>query len=202
MNKQEFFAELRSKLNNVYETASDEFFADIEAHFQEGAAQGLSEEEICRNLGQPGNIAEQFLEEYQEPASKHEQETPVHKNMHDINIDKSFTGVQDIKIKLDFNQLTVKPALQGDSYRVTIQGRSRNNNYVVENNNGELNIIEETPLFRFDFFKTKPKLETVLWVPPSFMGKMKIKTNAGDVNMNGKFYRKARDSLNQEAKQK
>ena len=66
MKKQDFIQELSHALTPIDAQTRAEIIADINEHFAEGTARGLSEEEICRNLGQPGQIAEQVLEEYNE----------------------------------------------------------------------------------------------------------------------------------------
>jgi len=64
MKKQDFIRELTSALASIDAQSRAEIIADINEHFAEGAAHGQTEEEICKNLGQPGQIAEQVLEEY------------------------------------------------------------------------------------------------------------------------------------------
>jgi len=64
MTKQEFIQELTTALAPIDAQVRAEIIADINEHFAEGVAHGQTEEEICKNLGQPGQIAEQVLEEY------------------------------------------------------------------------------------------------------------------------------------------
>ena len=64
MTKQKFFEELTNALEPVDPGTRAELLADINEHFTEGASFGLSEDEICKKLGQPSQIAEQVLEEY------------------------------------------------------------------------------------------------------------------------------------------
>jgi len=63
MRKQQFIEELTKALAQVDPQTKGEIISDIHEHFSEGAAQGLSEEEICINLGQPSQIVEQVMEE-------------------------------------------------------------------------------------------------------------------------------------------
>jgi hypothetical protein len=69
MTKQAFINELKASLKKVPEEVCEEILSDIHEHFSEGTAQGLSEEEICQKLGQPGSIATQISEEYAGSAS-------------------------------------------------------------------------------------------------------------------------------------
>jgi len=64
MKKHDFIRELTAQLAPIDTKARAEIIADINEHFTEGLAQGQTEEEICKKLGQPGQIAEQVLEEY------------------------------------------------------------------------------------------------------------------------------------------
>lgn len=71
MKKHEFIQELTTAIAAVDPQTKSEILADINEHFAEGASLGLSEEEICIKLGQPGQIAEQVLEEYNAAGGKH-----------------------------------------------------------------------------------------------------------------------------------
>ncbi|MCL2708944.1 MAG: DUF1700 domain-containing protein, partial [Defluviitaleaceae bacterium] len=64
MKRQEFLSELSICLLSLPDDIRKEICGDFNDHFIEGAERGLTEEEICRNLGQPSAIAEQFAEEY------------------------------------------------------------------------------------------------------------------------------------------
>jgi len=72
MTKQDFIQELTTALAPIDAQTRAEIIADINEHFTEGAAHGQTEEEICINLGQPGQIAEQVLEEYKALQSQEE----------------------------------------------------------------------------------------------------------------------------------
>jgi DUF4097 and DUF4098 domain-containing protein YvlB len=199
MKKQEFFNELRTRLAGTDETLRDEICSDIDEHFQEGYAHGLTEEEICRNLGQPGTIAEQILEEYKEKPIKAEaaqrtdkpadndfiKQGPFGGSYYDIDIDKRFTDVKDVKIKLNTNNLIIKPDNQSQHFRVTIRGRSRYNKFNLESIAGELNIIEDRPVFVFEIFNVITKLETTLWVPSYFSGDINAAVSNGEINVTG-----------------
>ena len=61
-NKGEFLFELHNELHRIGIDADEEIFADFEEHFKEGMEQGISEEETCRRLGDPKEIARNYLE--------------------------------------------------------------------------------------------------------------------------------------------
>ncbi|MCL2404913.1 MAG: DUF4097 family beta strand repeat-containing protein [Defluviitaleaceae bacterium] len=71
MKKHDFIAQLNQALAPINAQAREEIIADINEHFAEGAAHGQTEEEICINLGQPSQIAEQVLEEYKAYKAQH-----------------------------------------------------------------------------------------------------------------------------------
>ncbi|MCL2527343.1 MAG: DUF1700 domain-containing protein [Defluviitaleaceae bacterium] len=64
MKKHQFINELTTALHPVDAQTRAEIIADINEHFEEGISRGQTEEEICKNLGQPGQIADQVVEEY------------------------------------------------------------------------------------------------------------------------------------------
>lgn len=61
-NKGEFLFELHNELHRIGIDADEEIFADFEEHFNEGMEQGISEEETCRRLGDPKEIARNYIE--------------------------------------------------------------------------------------------------------------------------------------------
>ena len=63
MNQTEFMDLLRYYFRRVSEAELQEILSDYESHFKEGKARGLSEEEICRELGSPKAVYEMYLHE-------------------------------------------------------------------------------------------------------------------------------------------
>lgn len=61
-NKQEFFEQLERELQRLGVDDSSELIYDLEEHFAEGARRGISEEEICRELGNIAEIARSCLD--------------------------------------------------------------------------------------------------------------------------------------------
>ena len=56
MNKQEFMRKLGKSISGLPETEKQELLADYEEHFQNAIADGKTEEEIARALGNPNQI--------------------------------------------------------------------------------------------------------------------------------------------------
>ncbi|MCL2363408.1 MAG: DUF4097 family beta strand repeat-containing protein [Defluviitaleaceae bacterium] len=73
MTKQSFMSELKRELAHAPSHIREEIMADISEHFSEAISQGMTEEEVCRNLGQPGTIAAQVHKEYGEQAARRSQ---------------------------------------------------------------------------------------------------------------------------------
>jgi len=240
MKKHEFVSELTRALSSVDTQTRSEIIADINEHFAEGVSQGLTEEEICKNLGQPSQIAEQVLEEYranpndnwhqannfsssigdlvgnigemvtnivgdignhvgkntdfriftnQNEFNNFEEfsdfsETSRVKGGYEINIDKSFDNVKNLDINLSYCELIILPAKQGETARVNIKGRSRYNNFYVENENGCLVINERYPKVRFEIFRFNTKLKAFIYLPTGFDGHINVKSNAGNITVN------------------
>ncbi len=63
MNKQEFMNILQARLAHVNPAWRDEVLSDLDEHFIQAAADGLSEEEAASHLGDPVELAQQFYEE-------------------------------------------------------------------------------------------------------------------------------------------
>lgn len=63
MNRTEFMDLLRYYFRRVDEADLAEILSDYEAHFEEGRKAGLSEEDICRELGSPKAIYDMYAAE-------------------------------------------------------------------------------------------------------------------------------------------
>ncbi len=62
MNKNEFLCQLENSLLRLSKSDRDDILLDYEEHFRAGAEKGMTEEEVAESLGNPGTIAEQYLE--------------------------------------------------------------------------------------------------------------------------------------------
>lgn len=63
MNKSEFMSILQARLAGVSPSWRDELLNDLEEHFTQASADGISEDEVVRHLGDPMELAQQFYEE-------------------------------------------------------------------------------------------------------------------------------------------
>ncbi len=63
MTKTEYLDLLRYYFRQVDDKRLEEILADYEAHFEEGARRGLSEEDISRELGSPHDVYETYIHE-------------------------------------------------------------------------------------------------------------------------------------------
>jgi hypothetical protein len=192
MKKQAFISELRNALERVPDHIREEILADISEHFAEGIAQGMNEEEVCKNLGQPDTIAAQVLEEYGEAPPQPRQHRELNQHRHatkrpggyDIDIDQSFTNITDIMIKINDGKIRFVPSTDGHC-RVTLRGHARHDNFTVANENGTLIISDSAPLFTFNFFRFTPTLVATVYIPPQFPGGINARSNAGNINASG-----------------
>lgn len=78
MTKQQFIARLKSRLSNLDRQTMEDILYDYEEHFAIGMENGKSEEEICRALGLPEQIASQYRFEQ---AVKRAEESPRPHNL-------------------------------------------------------------------------------------------------------------------------
>ena len=68
MNKSEFISTLESQLIRLPKSDRDDILSDYESHFAAGLENGLSEDEVCTQLGDPGELAKTYLENFPENA--------------------------------------------------------------------------------------------------------------------------------------
>ena len=61
MTKKQFMDRLKKALSPLPAAERREILSDYEEHFVQGAREGLSEDEICRRLGDPENIAREYV---------------------------------------------------------------------------------------------------------------------------------------------
>jgi hypothetical protein len=61
MNKEEFLRDIEKALGKIPEAESAEILYDYEEHFMVGKENGKTEEEICLELGNPTDIANNYL---------------------------------------------------------------------------------------------------------------------------------------------
>lgn len=59
--KKDFIMKLHSEMNRLNLELDSDILSDFEQHFENGIAQGLTEEEICQNLGNVREIAKSYL---------------------------------------------------------------------------------------------------------------------------------------------
>lgn len=73
MTKKQFMARLERALSPLSAEVRKEILADYEEHFAQGLREGLSEDEICRRLGDPETIAADYIPEEARTGSKQAQ---------------------------------------------------------------------------------------------------------------------------------
>lgn len=64
MRRHEFMRELSGELEVIAESERREILYDYEEHFSNGLAEGKTEEEIARSLGNPQDIAKEIMANY------------------------------------------------------------------------------------------------------------------------------------------
>ncbi len=68
MDKREFLKQLEEALLRLCKSDRDDILLDYEEHFRAGAEKGMTEEDVARSLGNPADIAAQYLENLPETA--------------------------------------------------------------------------------------------------------------------------------------
>lgn len=178
MTKHEFISELKQNLRSVPAEVREEILSDIAEHFSEGAANGISEEEICRNLGQTGSISAQVLEDYSDWAGRGGDRD---NSAHTKNIDAAFTGVHSVDADFTDADILFVPS-PADTFRVVITGQSKHN-VTAENNDGVLVVKSEKRSFADKFFAffSFGNLKATIYVPSPFVGEIKARTASGNI---------------------
>lgn len=75
MNKRAFFTQLEASLKGLSTSEKQDILSDFEEHFIMGIAEGKSEEEIAKRLGQPKQIAKEIRATYHLEKVNHQMST-------------------------------------------------------------------------------------------------------------------------------
>ena len=185
MLKEEFFKELRSKIKDVPEDVMEDIFADFDEHFKAGSVDGLSEQEICQKLGQPGSIAEEIMEEFkktkvEESEEQHGRSVEKIRGGYEVHNEYVFNGVTEVDVDMNISDINFVKENRQD-VRVEIKGKSRYDKFTLEVKEGKLRVFSREPIVRFEFFSFKNSLATTIRVPMNFTGFIKAKSSAGRI---------------------
>ena len=181
MRKKEFFEELRRGITNMPKGQLDEILEDFNEHFEAGLEDGLTEEEICRNLGQPGTIAEEIMGEFWARGANETRSA----ESGEAEIDKTFTGVKEIHVDMATSDVFFVREQRND-VRVTIAGNTQKR-YELSCKQGRLEVWQEqlTKSFSisiFSFFGKRRQediAQTTLYLPMDFEGPIDASTAVG-----------------------
>ena len=75
MNKKEYMRKLKRQLRELPDHIVEDILRDYEEHFGDGKLQGLSEEAISRSLGDPREVAKEYLRMY--PHAKKKKDSKI-----------------------------------------------------------------------------------------------------------------------------
>ena len=184
MTRQEFFDELRLGIKNVPADTVEEVLSDLNEHFDAGLKNGLQEHEICKNLGQPGSIAEEIMEEFRKSSTKSSSgqgnQYVVMEGAQVLSIDQTFDGVSEVYADLKMSDIYFERENRSD-FRVVVEGNSKCDKYTIYVKNGRLEITEHEPIVRFFSFSFTKNLKTTVYVPSQFAGSIMVKSAAGKI---------------------
>ena len=184
MTRVEFFDELKRNITNVPSEAMDDILYDLGEHFDVGLADGLSESEICKNLGQPGSIAEQIMEEFRKSGAggsiNTEHQVILENDGKDVTFDETFSSVNEVYVEMKVSDIYLERESR-DDFRVVIRGNAKCDKYTIGNKNGRLEIIEHGQFARFFSFTFTKSLEVIVYAPTQFTGSITAKSAAGKI---------------------
>lgn len=123
MKKEEFFAKIRAALSGMDEEIARDILEDYETHFQEALNSGMSEEEICEELGDAEELEAALREENPNvPARAHdvrrmqrEQEADIVKEADSevqlvVDAKKVYAGITAVQTELKSVSLQLEPS--------------------------------------------------------------------------------------------
>lgn len=85
MNKTEFMNKLNESLSGYGINDTREILLDFEQHFEDGAKAGLTEEQVYEKLGDPVEIAKQYMSENEESYTEKKTEASTQQSAFDTN---------------------------------------------------------------------------------------------------------------------
>lgn len=188
MNKFQFIEKLRSGLAGRLSSGTvAELTADFEAHFDEAVRAGQNEEEVCRVLGDPMEIAAQCIDEYGEtvPAAEPLREAnPIESTRIEAS---GSSGVNTLCVKLLSYNLVCNPCNR-EKFNIDIRrsGQSVEDDTIsIQECNGRLEIVQSTDyrsIIGFAFRALEDKT-IVVDVPVSFGGAYEIDVASGNCRL-------------------
>ena len=191
MDKYNFLKTLEYELGNLDAEVKADILADFSEHFDVAAESGKTEGEICRTLGDPREIAREFIADYADERSKRAPEADAvprgafdetRVNGRPATVEK--TDV--IKIELIDCELSIEGG-DTDIIDVSYTG-DHGGRFITENTNGIYWIREKPQKQFFDNFISRVfvsagrnAIDMAVRVPRGFAGTIDAGTASGDV---------------------
>lgn len=188
MQRREFLAELKKGISGAARDKAGEILADFSEHFDEAMRDGMSEEEICAKLGQPGSIAREIMEEF--AAGHGEEHGTESRNPQPGKADYVFDGVDEIFASMGAGDIRFMREDRGN-VRVTVAGEGKAR-HEVRMHGGRLVVRVRQPGFfgfgshsMFGFLGGGPEIRAEVRVPADFCGPIKAESSAGELAASG-----------------
>ena len=173
MTKNEFISKLTNSLSNLSEKDREDVLADFEEHFNDAIESGKTEEEICRELGEPQEIARMYNEEIKNETKQKESTNTVDAdNINEVEIN---TNSADVKVIFeDRNDIDVKSSGKGGFTR-SVYG----NKLVIELKHSQ----SYSRFFNVSFSWDSCTL--YVYMPSNSSKRLSIQTKSGDIQLSG-----------------
>ena len=191
MDKYNFFKILEYELGNLDGEVKADILADFNEHFDVAAQSGKSEFEICRTLGDPKEIAREFIADYADEKSRRAAEPDnfyrgVPDDTRTNKRPNAMDAVNLLKIELINCELSIKGD-DSDTIGVSYTG-DHDDRFITEISGGVYLIKEKPQKIIFDNFISRilssaghDAIDMTVYVPRVFSGTIDAVTANGDV---------------------
>lgn len=167
MKREEFLAELEKNLKSQSKEEIAKIISDFDEFFQEGAISSKTEEEICRTLGNPAEIAEQLNQEASIFEAKAMDAGAIYVSLYSYHlVCSSYAGDQiDVKVMLR------DKVIEDESINISRTGLGM-----------EINQFRPVSVVKrfLDVFEDK---KVVIRIPRNFEGNMHLKVAHGHISL-------------------
>lgn len=179
MTKNEFISKLRNALSGLSEKDREDVLEDFEEHFNDAIESGKTEEEICKELGEPQEIARMYNEEIKNETKQNE-DTNTESTESTINTD----NIDEVEVNTDSADINVIFEDRSDIY-VKSSGRGGFTRSIY----GNRMVIEAkrsttyTRFFNISFSWDNCSL--YIYMPANSSKKLSVQTKSGDIRLTG-----------------
>ncbi len=187
MNKQEYIERLSDALGGVSDVEKEEIIYDFSEYFENAKLEGLSEQQVIEELGDPKQLAEEFNQNNPKEIKKDIEIESIQKEnkekfrkdfafeLKDIKEFNLISGSEDIFIIPSDDEIKIDYLMKKNRTRLKPE-------FIVKEENGIIDFEIKYPrISRFLLGGVRFKAKIRIHVPEYWAGKLNIKNIAGDI---------------------